>query len=154
MPSNEEIIFKLRALPKKLDHNQPMLEKAGMAFRTLVKERTQKGVDIHGQSFRPYSRQYLRIRRKLGRPADPVDLTIDDATGMIAKITHKVELSKGNVTAYISDSIKSRIGYYHAVSGAGVNRVKRQWWGLSDPQIERITKIINVDLDKILNSEI
>lgn len=151
---NRETIARLKKLPEVLDENKAILNRVGMAFRTLVKERAQQGKDIHDQPFQSYSEGYTGVRRRLRRPLHPVDLTIDDVSGMIAKVDHTINASMSTVTAYINDPVKSQIGKYHAVMGAGKSKVIREWWGLSNAQEERILRIINVDIDKILNKEL
>lgn len=154
MATNREKILKLKKLPELIGPDRPLLERLGMAYRTLVKERTQKGRDVDDKPFRPYSSGYLRTRRKKRRPTHPVDLTIDDVTGMISSITYRAEPKASRVISFISDSEKAQIARYHAVLGAGVNRIKRRFWGLSESQEERIRRIINVEIDKKIKSEL
>lgn len=153
--SNELKINRLREITE-MGKNQELLNKIGLAFRTLTLRRTRKGKDIQGASFKPYSAPYAKIRAKAGEPTHPVNLTMDHVSGMLEKITYQTNISgdAASVEAWINDSEKSKIGYYHAVSGAGVNKVVRKWWGLSNEDEEKIRKTVTNEFGKYLKAEL
>lgn len=156
MPSDNEIkINRLREITE-MGSSQKLLGKVGIAFRTLMLRRTRKGKDIEGQTFKPYSKPYARIRERAGEPTHVVNLTMDHVSGMLEKVTHSTTIGTNlaQVEAWINDPEKSKIGYYHAFSGAGKSRVIRKWWGLSNEDEQRITKTVTDELDKYLETNL
>ena len=154
MSKNSDKIDKLKRFGEAF-RSQELLTKLGVHFETSTRRRTIKGKDIEGHTFKPYSKQYAKKRRKLGEPTSPVNLRIDHRGGMLEKVDHAVARDLKSVEGFINDTDKERIGFYHAVSGAGKGRVIRKWWGMSEDDQDDGADILkeeaNEQLIKILD---
>ena len=151
---NNEATLRRMARIAEIIKDQELLHKIGLQFAQHVRIRTQKGIDVKGHSFRPYSDRYAKKRSKAGQPTHPVNLTMDHKTGMLSKIDHFVFKDLSGLQAYISDPEKAQIGRYHHIEGAGKSRVIRQFWGLTDKQIELIRNEIKKDLDELFKENL
>lgn len=97
---------------------------------TRIVVRTQRGLDVDGNPFPEYSKQYAKVRRNAGRRTSPVDLTF---TGqMLNSIQTRVTRALGKITGEIFFSSASE-----AAKARG-NQKLRSFFGLSDEQVERI----------------
>lgn len=95
-----------------------------------IKLRTQKGIDVDGASFEPYTPAYAKYRRVKGRSASPVNLLF---TGdLLSSITTKVERSGDSIIGYIYFGDAT-----NAKKAKGLMK-KRKFFGLSEENKEKI----------------
>ena len=151
--SNNRETLKKMARMAELIQDQELLNKIGLAYTTMVRRRTQQeGRDIHGTEFAPYAKSYIPRKKKEGMSAHPVNMTLDKISGMMTKLDHVVFNDLDGVKAYINNAQKAQIGKWQQ-TGAG-NLPVREWWGLTDQQIEKIRTTIAKNLDKIFETEL
>jgi len=62
----------LASIQKKVKES---LAKTGGSVVLMIRMRTEKGKDVNGQKFKPYSKQYTEFRKLTGRKINPVNLT-------------------------------------------------------------------------------
>lgn len=130
--------------------NQALMNRLGLGVRRLIQDRTRKGLDVQGKPFRKYSGGHAKRRAKLGLPTHPVNLQMDDVSGMLRRIEHVVARDLSDVEVYIGDPVKERIAYYHNVSGAGKSRIRREFWGLAKKEESMLQDIVNAELKNVL----
>lgn len=122
--------------------SQTLLHKLALGVEFLIKQRTQKGFDLFGQTFLPYSDAYKKKRESHNLNVWPVDLFWDHTQGMLTKIDHVVANNFDSVRVLINDPEKELIGSYHDRLGAGKNKVIRRWWGIhSDDEKNRLSRL-------------
>jgi hypothetical protein len=122
--------------------NPALLNKIALGAEFIIKQRTQKGLDVFQQQFIEYSKRYSRIRERANLPVNKVDLYFDHTQGMLTKIDHVVAANFETVEIFINDPAKELIGGYHNTSGAGKSRVIRKWWGIqSEAEKKKLSKI-------------
>jgi len=135
--------------------NDKILNRLGLGGIRIVKERTRKGLDVDGKSFKPYSEGYKKKREEAGLVTDIVNLEFDDLEGMLHKVDHEVNNSLHSVQMLIDDPEKETIAGYHNIQGAGKSKVIRKFWGFSEEEKEKLRDIalegIHESLLKALN---
>ena len=134
--------------------DQELLHAIGLAYRRMVRGRTLRGKDVHGNSFRPYSESYAKLRKRRNEPTHLVNLTMDHITGMLEQIDHVVFNDLEGVSMFITDRRKSQIASYHNTLGAGKGKVIREFWGLDDNHKELIKKMILDHSDQYIQTEL
>ena len=126
----------------KLLQSQAFYEKLGLAVIKIIKDRTRSGKDVEGKSFGSYSKSYIKVRERHNLPTHPVSMTFDDVSGMLTKIDHVVANDFKSVSVFFNDKAKQQIAYYWNVSGAGKNKMKRQFWGVKlQSELTKLSKI-------------
>jgi hypothetical protein len=109
-----------------------------------IKERTQtKGIDYRGTPFKPYSPKYKRAKVK---QSGVVDLT--DTGQMFSSLTFRATESKG--TLFFRQAQANRKAFFHDEVGAGRNKVKREFFSISNSEEKKIQKIFY----NVLNREL
>lgn len=107
------------------------LEKAVADETDEIVKRTQSGQSVNGGGFAPYTPAYKKFKAKKGR-SGKVDLTF---TGkMLAAIDYKIQK--------ISNGFRATVFFNSAEAAAKAegNSKKRQFFGFSKEQVDRITK--------------
>ena len=111
-----------------------IMEKVGMKASEMILRRTAKGVDVNGQSFRPYHPDYAEYRKDKGRRVDIVDLNF---TGkMYASLTHDV-ISENEVMLYFAGDPQAEKAQH--------NNPKRQFFALSQEEMDELAELIGAD---------
>jgi hypothetical protein len=147
---NAEVIVRL--VKQKLDEAKARLKPALDDEATRIINRTRGGTDVNGQKFAPYTPEYNKRKASLrsgfttrtgkkGKNAQtvkgvysattqPVDLTLSG--NMLAAIQVKVEDTREGSTGtiYFNSALEA--------AKAQGNQQKRQFFGLSDEQVQRI----------------
>jgi hypothetical protein len=121
-------------LKAKLKDLEPVFDKAVQVEVSRMSARTRSGNDVNDQSFDPYSPGYAAFKKKKGRSASPVDLTFKGS--MLRAITQKVFKQGGSLVAevFFNSALESK--------KAEGNLKKRDFFGFSDEQLERIKRKI------------
>ena len=107
-----------------------LMGEVGMFVMTRIKERTAKGVDVGGSSFKPYSAQYAFFRESKGRPTDKVDLFFTGS--MMSAMTP--DASESRVRVFFLPT-QDRSGSSNPAKAFYLNQ-KREFFALS-PQDKR-----------------
>lgn len=126
---NADVIIKLTEERLKAINQEFEQVIADEATRIVL--RTQSGVDVNGQPFEPYTEDYAKFRTKKGRSTTPNLLFTGN---MQNAIESKVEKTGDSVVGTIFFNSAQE-----AVKAQG-NQKKRQFFGLSDEQVKRITE--------------
>src|ERR1700752_5174468 len=127
---NAEVI--VRAVKERIDRMRERLGPALADEAARIVVRTQRGQDVDGNSFAPYSKQYAKHRARKGRNTTPVDLTF---TGNMLSAISTEGAEEGGATVGKLSFNSAR----EAVKARG-NQEKRPFFGLSDEQVERIKR--------------
>ena len=130
-----------------------------------IRTRTEKGTDVNGRKFAPYSKKafffnvgteggepryksfqdgYAGFRNYKGRQTAFVDLNFSGR--MLSSMTSRVSPSKGEL--FFSNNEANRKAFYHDVAGAGKSKVVRPFFGISDREEEQIVKVFSDLIDK------
>ena len=140
---------------------QIILNELGFAISKTVIDRTRRGIDYDGYQFKPYSKEYAR---KKGVGIQDVDLTYTTAVAgrMVSQhnIVHEINGSYDTVDVFMKDPIKEQIAIYHQFLGAGPagktpdkpGHVIRQFFGLTDPEVEKIIQLAYDKADLIADA--
>lgn len=142
-----------KALQTILDglQNQTLLNKLGLTQIRKIKDRTRRGVDLSGKTFKPYNEQYAERKFKTtGIPTHVVNLTLDDISGMLQQIDHVVNTDFSNVEILFRDPRKRKLASYHNELGAGRSRVIREFWGINPQDEKDLLDLIGHDLELLL----
>jgi hypothetical protein len=151
MPSNfSKIKIALQTILAGLQ-NQMLLNKLALAQERKIKDRTRRGVDLEGKTFKPYNPQYAKRKFKItGIPTHVVNLTFDDISGMMQQIDHVIANDFSKVEIQILDPQKRKIAGYHHETGAGRSRVIRRFWGINQQDENDLLRIIGRDLELLV----
>lgn len=144
------LIQDLRIFSDKLE-DQQRLSRIGLGGIRNIKERTRRGVDVDGRPFEPYSEGHARKRRAKGLPTSRVDLKFSLYDGMMDQIDHVIARDLRSVAIVIEDDEKEQLAVYHNIEGAGRSRVIREFFGLSDDEIDAIEELVGDDIDDQLD---
>lgn len=153
MPNASELGRIKAALKQILDafENQTLLNKLGLAQIRNIKDRTRRGLDLFGRPFRPYTEEWKKRKESVFRvPSHPVNLILDDVTGMLTQIDHVVAADLRSVELMFRTPEKRRIASYHDQLGAGKSRVIRRFWGVSESDEKALGELVRAQLDLIL----
>ncbi|XWN36083.1 MAG: hypothetical protein ROO71_08965 [Balneola sp.] len=151
--NNKEKIRKLVRF-KDIFKDPELLTNIGSEYRVMVSRRTRRGKDVHGVSFKPYSKNYEGVRKRLNKSIHPVDLTIHGVSGMLDQIDHVVFNDLEGVSMFIANKDKAQIAKYHNELGAGKSKVVREFWGLDDNHKSKIRKMILDHSDQYIQTEL
>lgn len=123
-----------------------MMGEIGMYAMFQIKKRTIKGKDVDGLVFKPYNPFYAKARAKDGYKQKPVDLT---RTGsMLSSMT------------FDSDQNSANIFFMNTTDNTGArnpdkafwNNEDREFFALSEDEVEGIMKIVDKFYRKIMRS--
>ena len=141
---------------------QIILNELGFAISKTVIDRTRSGLDYNGVAFVPYSKGYARKRSRAGKQINKVDLTYTTAVAgrMVSQhnIVHEINGSYDTVDVFMRDPLKEQIAIYHQFLGAGPagknkpGHVIRKFFGLSDPEVEKIIQLAYDKADLIADA--
>ena len=124
-----------RAKVNELKHDlQRRLESALLNERDEIVARTQqRSVDMHGNTFKPYSRGYAAYKQeKVGH----TNVTLTETGNMLQSVQVKVKAAARGIVGKIFFSGTK------AADKARKNQESRKFFGLSDEQIARIKKAL------------
>jgi len=135
-------------------HNQAMLNNMSLAAIRIIKKRTREGRQIGGLPFKGgqgYSDGHEKKRREAGLPVDRINLEFNDYNGMLQHIDHIVfnDLSGAEVDIY--DAQRRKIAYYLNTAGAGKNKIKFPFFGLSAEETKLIGGLVEDQLQITIN---
>lgn len=126
----------IQAAKKKLTTGlEQKFEQAISDETTRMIARFQRGVDVEGGSFVPYTKPYARYKAKRGRRTTPVDLTF---TGSMARaITYRIKK--------LGNKLRAEVFFSNAKDAAKAsgNLKTRRFFGFSSEQLRRIKTVID-----------
>lgn len=130
--------------------SQKLLNKIGLAQLRNIKSRTRKGLDLFGRPFKAYTDEWKERKSIVYRmPNHPVNLTLDDVSGMLSpvELDHIVSNDLKSVELYFRTPAKRKLAGYHDQEGVGKSKVIRRFWGVSEEDEKSLTDIIVKDLE-------
>jgi len=98
------------------------LERAGVQLKEIILAKTDKGIDVKGRRFAPYSKMYSELKGKTR-----VDL--QDTNRMLQSITSRVK-TKNKVQVFFRDQGMAKRALWHQ-TGQG-NLPERKFFGFND----------------------
>ena len=113
------------------------LAKSGMFIQNAIKDRTRKGRDYKGRSFRPYSPKYAKRRAKEGRTTTP---NLFRSGQMLGNMTFKT-LTKNKGQIFFPNRQQNIKAFYNDTLGVGKAQVKRQFFSVSKKEEDKATDI-------------
>ena len=113
------------------------LNKTGMFLQNAIKDRTRKGRDFRGRSFRPYSAKYAKQRAKEGRTTTP---NLFRSGQMLGNMTFKT-LSKTKGQIFFPNRQQNIKAFYNDTEGVGKDKIKRRFFSVSSKEEDKAYKI-------------
>jgi len=120
--------------------DQQLMDEIGHYAVTKLLLRTSQGKDKKGNTFKPYSKGYKKIRDKKGLPTAKVDLFFSGK--MLGSLTYKTEEKETKL--YFTDREQSMKALF--------NNRKREFFGISDIEQAEIQKMVAAHLKKLIES--
>jgi len=120
--------------------DQQLMDEIGHYAVTKLLLRTSQGKDKKGNTFKPYSKAYKKIRDKKGLPTAKVDLFFSGK--MLGSLTYKTEEKETKL--YFTDREQSLKALF--------NNRKREFFGISDIEQAEIQKMVALHLKKLIES--
>lgn len=134
--------------------NESLMREIGTLALSMIRRRTQAGIDVAGAAFRPLSPGYAKQKQKaLGSARADLSVSGGMLNGMqiTASSRNRVTLgflggtvgggSQANGGTFIQRSRSVPAGdkaTFHHVEGAGRSRVKRKFFGLTSGEVDTI----------------
>jgi len=134
-------------------HSQKLMNRLGLAQQKMIRDRTLKGKDVEGKSWKKpnYNPQYAKRRARItGLPSSPVTLVFDDISGMMQSIDFKAFEDNAGVELFFTNDQKRRLAEFHNLLGAGKKRVIREFWGVSESEEDKLAELVNDELELLL----
>jgi hypothetical protein len=123
-----------------------LLSELGEAVVKIIRERTAGGIDVEGRAFQPYSEGWEKERRKRGKAKAPVDLNFKG--NMLASLKANVNTTGCEVVVSFENAKEAEKANFHNVSGAGSSRVRRQFLGLTNREVDSLEEFLKSRLTK------
>lgn len=103
-----------------------MPDKIGAFAIFAIKQRTQKGKDVDGGGFVPYTNMTEKLRKEAGKQINHVDLTFSG--GMFAALKHSTSGNK--TTIFFGSSAENAKAYDHQYGNPSERLPQRKFFGL------------------------
>ena len=113
------------------------LSKTAMFLQNAIKDRTRKGRDFKGRSFRPYSPKYAKQRAKEGRTTTP---NLFRSGQMLGNMTFKT-FSKNKGQIFFPNRQQNLKAFYNDTQGVGSAKIKREFFSVGKKEEEKAVKI-------------
>jgi phage gpG-like protein len=114
------------------------LQFVGDAAKSLIADRTRRGLDVDGAPFAPYSKAYAKTRTKSGRNASPVNLSWSGK--MLQSITVVINraLNEVSLKPYAEEEARAAAHQF----GVPGKLPQRRWFGVNEADAGRIAKLL------------
>lgn len=122
------------------------LTKAGMFIQNAIKDRTRRGVDFKGRTFRPYSPRYAKQRAKEGRTTTP---NLFRSGQMLGNMTFR-NLSKTKGQIFFPNRQQNLKAFYNDTQGVGNAKVKRKFFAVGKKEEDRAVEIFKKTFEREL----
>lgn len=136
------IIAKTKAL-EKADFTTDMFEEIAVYVMAQIKDRTIKGEDVNGKTFKKYSASYVEQRKKKGYSISPVDLSFSGH--MLSAMTSSASAKKAKI--FFMDTKDTND--VSAPDKAFWNNETREFFGLSESDEKMIIEIVTDYYEKL-----
>jgi hypothetical protein len=153
-------------------HSQKLLNRLGLGAIRRVKDRTRRGLDVHGNPFQPYSDEYRQLKLDAGLktpdPARTVTLswgvrrlkrTSKDEPGaieaswtdtMLDYLGHLVSPDLDAVEVFFTNPRKEKLARFHSIDGAGRSKIIREFFALSGDDLDALAGLVEGDVNELL----
>ncbi len=132
-----------------------LLEELGNEAKAMILERTNRGIDVHGKRFKPYSKSYAAKKAKRGPGSGTVDLR--GSGSMLESIETTIDVSSAQAVIGISDPrqrVKASRHNYGSGNGSGRDRGgKREFFGLGSQEIDLLTQKVRDHIKKVFEKK-
>lgn len=138
------------------------LSTLGLAGERIIRVRTREGKAVDGTPFpsaedpaegSPYSKGWYRARRKKELATDVKNLQYTLQGGMLAQMDHRVLAGADTgVEFYFNGERAQTLARYHNEQGAGINKMKHRFFGLSDEEARRIRDLYQEAVDDVIRT--
>jgi hypothetical protein len=125
-----------------LFENRKALNRLGLMAERMIQSRTRKGIDVHGRRFRNYSDQHAEKREAEGLETNTVNLEFSVYDGMLKQIGYLFR-DEATVELYFLNERSERLATYHNVDGAGKGKIIREFWNLSEEELQTLANDYN-----------
>ena len=113
------------------------LSKTAMFLQNAIKDRTRKGRDFRGRSFRPFSPKYAKQRTKEGRTTTP---NLFRSGQMLGNMTFKT-FSKNKGQIFFPNRQQNLKAFFNDTQGVGKAQIKREFFSVGKKEEEKAVKI-------------
>ncbi len=130
--------------------NLDVWDSTGALIEFIIRQRTASGVYLNSGYRNSYSKGWRRKRVKRGRQVNHVDLLFEG--DMLKAMQSRGEIRQNLATMStgylegVSEVQAMKIAGFHNITGAGKNRIIREFIGLTDQEANRIIDQIEKDL--------
>lgn len=119
----------------------------------IIKQRTERGLDVRGNRFSHYSESYLEYKeKKAGHLVEKVNLH-DDGNMFASMIAEKNNIGTGS-RIFFADALNSKKAQGHnegTKSKSGNTHLpQRQFFAISEPEAEELIELVEKDIDKYM----
>jgi hypothetical protein len=125
-----------------LFENRKALNRLGLMAERIIQSRTRKGIDVHGRRFRAYSDVHAEKREELGLETNTVNLEFSLYDGMLKSIGYLFR-DEATVELYFTNERAERLAYKHSVEGTGKKKYLREFWNLSEEELQTLANDYN-----------
>ena len=122
------------------------IAKASMFIQNAIKDRTRKGQDFKGRSFRPYSSRYAKKRAKQGRTQTP---NLFFSGQMLGNMTFK-KLSQTKGQIFFPNRRQNLKAFYNDTFGVGKANIKREFFSVNEKEEARAVEIFRKTFEREL----
>jgi hypothetical protein len=130
---------------------KPIREAFGQAVIDLMKERTERGVDIKGKPFKAYSPQYVKSLdfAAAGKSKNKINMTLSgDMLGLLDVVENKKSEIK---IGWGSDETENAKAYNH---NEGDTLPKRAFFGVTEKELQKLAETFKDDVEKIVDKSL
>ena len=122
------------------------MAKAGAFIQEAIKNRTRKGQDFKGRSFRPYSNRYAKKRAKQGRTQTP---NLFFSGQMLGNMTFK-KLSQTKGQIFFPNRRQNLKAFYNDSFGVGKANIRREFFSVSAKEETKAVDIFRKTFEREL----
>ncbi|TAL08407.1 MAG: hypothetical protein EPO02_13060 [Nitrospirae bacterium] len=121
---------------------------AGELQRSLIFDRTARGVDADGAPFAPYAESYAKKRAKSGRQTSVVDLLWSGRMLQAVRVVTRAALGEVALVVYGDEAVRAG-AHNDSVPG---RLPRRGWFAANDSDVDRIARLLERLVGKRVNS--
>ena len=134
----------IKSIEKKLYRMDDTIKKIATTVRNDIVKRTERGIDVNGSAFTPYSKDYQTYKKIKGKDSGKVNMRFSSRMMKDMKVFKK---RKGVIVIGFATKESNDKAYRH-IKGDGVP--KRKFFGLSKKNKRFITKSIRAAARKAI----
>jgi len=144
----KKTIKRLLSLPSVLrDSFYPAMQKTTFFIQNSIQDRTEKGKDVKGRLFEPYSEYSKKKRQGKGLKTNRVDLYFRGE--MMASMTNRIASDGKSATIFFSSQTEANKAVGH---NEGVGKLpKRRFFAVSPKQEKQAVKVFEKEVGKSID---